>query len=283
MLLFSVLVAGSNSLGKLIADDIPPGALTAVRFLIGAFLLGGLLMLTGNMRRHHYRQPLRYLPLVASYAAFFVLMFYALKTTSPVSTSALFTLMPLLSAVLAWIIRGQESPKKVWIALVIGAMGALWLVFQGSPSRLLRFELVQGDGLFFLGILAYSFYAVLIPNLTRGEPVYAVTFAVLLGGMMVLSLMFWNDIVSTKWMDLPLRVWFVVAYLAIFAGICSMWLLTYASGLLQPAHVTAYTYLTPFWVIVMEPLVGRAMLTGNAIFGIVPIALALVFLFKSQN
>ena len=32
MLLFSLLVAGSNSFGKLIANDIDPAALTAIRF-----------------------------------------------------------------------------------------------------------------------------------------------------------------------------------------------------------------------------------------------------------
>lgn len=283
MLLFSILIAGSNSLGKLIANDISPGALTAARFMIGAWVLGGLLIITGKFRSEHYRRPLRYLPLVASYAAFFVLMFYALKTTSPISTSALFTLMPLFSAILAWIFLGHASDKNVWMALTVGAAGALWIVFQGSLNRLLGLQLVQGDILFFIGLLAYSFYAVLIPKLTRGEPVYAITFAVLLGGAMVLSLMFWQDIVSTNWMDLPMRVLLVLTYLAIFAGICSMWLLTYASGYLPPAHVTAYTYLTPFWVIVMEPFTGRAMPSSVAIIGVVPITFALVFLLNKQK
>lgn len=41
MLLFAALVAGSNSFGKLIADDIDPAALTAIRFALAGAILGG--------------------------------------------------------------------------------------------------------------------------------------------------------------------------------------------------------------------------------------------------
>lgn len=283
MLLFSVLVAGSNSFGKLIAHDISAGALTAARFFVGAAIVLAVLVGTGRFQVAHYHQPLRYLPLIASYSAFFVLMFYALETTSAVSTGALFTLMPLMSAVLAWGVMKKSSAVTVWIALGVGAIGALWIVFGGSLDRALRLQVNQGDVIFFVGVVAYSFYAVLVPRLTKGEPVIAVTFAVMAGGAGVLGILFLSDILATNWAQLPMRVWAVLGYLAIFAGICSMWLLTYASGRLAPTQVMAYTYLTPFWVIVLEPVMGRAMPSLTTVIGVVPILLALGLLIGSDR
>ena len=42
MLGFSALVAGSFSLGAMVANDIAPEAITALRFCLGAALVGGL-------------------------------------------------------------------------------------------------------------------------------------------------------------------------------------------------------------------------------------------------
>jgi len=47
MLVFSVLVAGSFSLGALVANEIAPLALNAVRFWIAAVLVGAAAYATG--------------------------------------------------------------------------------------------------------------------------------------------------------------------------------------------------------------------------------------------
>ncbi len=229
------------------------------------------------------RAPARYVPLIASYAAFFVLMFYALETTSAVSTGALFTLLPLVSAVLSWGMMKKSGSAAVWLALGLGALGALWIVFGGSLDRLVRLHLNQGDVIFFIGVVAYSFYAVLVPRLTRGEPVYAVTFAVMLGGAVSLSVIYASQIWATPWAQLPPRVWIVLGYLAIFAGIFSMWLLTYAAQRLTPTKVMAYTYLTPFWVILLEPALGRNVPSFATLMGVVPILAALMLLMRQDG
>ena len=278
MLLFSLFIAGSSSFGKLIANDISPGALTAARFFLGASILLVILVIWGKFKIQHFRQPLRYVPLVVSYASFFVLMFYALKTTSAVSTGVLFILMPFISAILSWMLFKKSSPVMVWLALGFGASGALWIVLGGSIDHFLQFRLNYGDIVFLIGLFAYSFYSVLVPKLTKGEPVYSVTFAVMAGGAVLLVILFLQDIRTTNWSNLPTRVWVVLFYLSIFSGICSMWLMTFASHRLAPTKVTAYTYLTPFWVLIIEQLLGRGWPNGVILLGILPIILGLGFL-----
>jgi hypothetical protein len=57
MLAFSALVAGSFSLGSLIAGDIAPVALTAARFWIAAAVIGGIGLARTGLPRAHFRAP----------------------------------------------------------------------------------------------------------------------------------------------------------------------------------------------------------------------------------
>jgi len=279
MLLFSLLVAGSNSFGKLIANDIDPAALTAIRFALAAVLLFSGLLAMGRFQLQHYRAPWRYLPLGAAYATFFVLMFEALKITGPVSTAAIFTLMPFMAALMGWAVSGKQGSRLVWSALTIGAMGALWVVFRGSPAALFRFELGRSKVLFMIGTAAHAAYAVLVPHLRRGEPVYAVTLGVAISGALILGVLYLEEILATDWLALPIRVWLVLGYLAIFAGIGTFSLVTLAAQRLPPSKVTAYTYLTPLWVVLLEMGLGKSVPSAIVLLGGLPILAALLILF----
>jgi drug/metabolite transporter (DMT)-like permease len=98
MLLFSVLVAGSFALGVLVANEISPMALSAVRFWIAAGIVGGIAFGTGAVKRGDFNAPWRYVVLAIVFTTYFVLMFEGLKTAPSVSAAAIFTLTPILSA-----------------------------------------------------------------------------------------------------------------------------------------------------------------------------------------
>lgn len=279
MLLFAALVAGSNSFGKLIADDIDPAALTAIRFTLAGVILGAGLWATGRLRATHYRAPWRYLPLGAAYAGFFVLMFHALQLTNPVSTAAIFTMMPFFAALMGLAVLRQRNTPLVWGALLLGALGALWVVFGGSLAAMLRFQLGRGEVLFMIGTASHAAYAVMVPHLRRGEPVYAVTLGVAISGALILALLYGGRIVMIDWGALPLRVWMVLGYLAVFAGIGTFSLITLAAERLSPAKVTAYTYLTPVWVVLIEMAMGNTVPHWPVLLGGLPILAALVLLF----
>ena len=165
MLLFSFLVAGSFSFGKSIAGEIDPITLTAARFALASALLAAVLVITGRLRKPHFRQPLRFIVLGGLFAIYFVLMFYALRLTTSLSTSVIFTTMPFAAAVLDRLIFKRANTTLVWFALTLGAVGALWVVFEGSWTSLRSFSIGLGELLFFIGTLAHAAYAVLVTNI----------------------------------------------------------------------------------------------------------------------
>ncbi len=113
MLLFSGLVAGSFSLGSLVANEIAPAALNALRFAIAAVVIGVAVVATGGFPRTALRAPWRYLALGGLFAGYFVLMFEGLKTAPPVSTAAVFTLTPVLAAGFGWLLLRQITTARM--------------------------------------------------------------------------------------------------------------------------------------------------------------------------
>ncbi len=257
MLAFSALVAGSFSLGGRIANDIDPLALTALRFLLASILIGTAGVLWGAFNRAAFRAAWRYAVLGGLMGGYFVLMFTGLKTATPVSTAAVFTLTPLMAAIFGhWILR-QATTRRMALALAIGATGAIWVIFRADVAALLSFRVGRGEVIFFFGCALHALYIPLVPYLNRGEHVLVFTFGTMLGGAVVVGAIGLTRITATDWGSLPPLVWIVLGYLVIFASGTSIALVQFASFRLKAAKVMAYTYLIPSWVILWElALVG---------------------------
>jgi len=281
MLAFSALVAGSFSLGSMIANDIDPVALTAVRFLLAALLVGALA--APGLRPAHFAAPWRYLALGGLFAIYFVLMFEGLKTAPPVSTAAVFTLIPIMAGGFGWLLLRQTMTRRMALALAIGGAGALWVIFRADLGALLAFEIGRGEAIYFAGCIAHALYAPLLPRLNRGEPTAVFTFGVLAAGTLCLAAVGAPAIGATAWLALPPLVWLVILYLAVIASAATFLLLQFASMRLKAAKVMAYTYLTPSWVILWEIALGRGAPPALVLPGVALTVIALLTLLKSER
>lgn len=284
MLAFSAVVAGSFSLGSLIANEVAPIALMAVRFLLAAMVLAVAVHVRVGFRGHDaLRAPWRYLVLGGLYAAYFVLMFEGLKTASPISTSALFTLTPLISGLFGYILMRQVMTRRMALALSIGAAGALWVIFRADLQALLHFDIGRGEMIFFVGMVSHAIYAPMVARLNRGEPALVFTFWALSGGFVLLTVLGWREIQATDWAELRPLVWIILIYLAVMASALSMFFVQYASLRLPSAKVMAYTYLTPSWVILWELALGHGGPKGLVLIGIGLTVVALGLLLKNEH
>lgn len=283
MLTFSALVAGSFSLGSLVANEIAPAALNAARFAIAAVVIGGVALATTGFSASAARAPWRYLVLGGLFAAYFVLMFEGLKTAPPVSAAAVFTLTPILSALAGWVLLRQITTPRMAAALSIGATGALWVIFRADLSALLAFEIGGGEIIYFWGCVAHAVYTPMVRKLNRGEPAVVFTFGMLIAGCLVLTVFGWSDIRATNWAALPPIVWVGLLYLAIFASAATFVLLQFATLQLPSAKVMAYTYLTPSWVILWEIALGNAMPGAAILVGVGLTVVALLMLLKPEE
>jgi drug/metabolite transporter (DMT)-like permease len=278
MVLFAILISGSFPIGAYISNDIDPIALTFIRFLLASFLLAVFLWRRHMFRREYFKRPWRYFLLGGSFSVYFIFMFEALKTASPISTSSIFTLMPFLAVCLDRAFLGLKTKANIVFYLLVGSAGALVIIFQGSLANLMYLNLSYGEFVFFLGTLSHVSYAVFMPKLRSGEPAIFVTFAVMASASILILLIFPNRIFQTDWAGLGWDMYLCIAYLAIFASIFSLTLLTFASSHLASGQLTAYTFSTPFWVTVFQVTVFDQSLLTYLIVGGLMIFLSLVML-----
>ena len=283
MLTFSALVAGSFSLGSLAANEIAPTALTALRFLIASFVIGAAALATTGLPKSAARAPWRYVVLGGLFAIYFVLMFEGLKTAPPVSTAAVFTLTPIMSAGFGYLLLRQITTLRMALALVIGAIGAIWVIFRADLAAFLQFNVGRGEVIYFWGCVAHALYTPLVPKLNRGEPPVVFTFGMLLAGFVILTVIGWPQIMATDWAALPMIVWVTVFYLAIFASAATFVLLQFAALNLPSAKVMAYTYLVPSWVILWEIGLGNGAPHALVAVGITITIVALLLLLRDEG
>jgi drug/metabolite transporter (DMT)-like permease len=282
MLGFAALVAGSFSLGGQVANEIAPAALNALRFAISAVLVGGVIGLRGGFGAvtGALVAPWRYAILGGLFAVYFVSMFEGLKTASPVSTAAVFTLTPVMSGIFGYILLRQVLGPRIAVALGLGALGALWVIFRADVAALMAFEIGQGEVIFFWGCIAHAAYTPLVRLLNRGEPILVFTFWTLSFCAVIIGVWGWRDIVATDWGGLRPIVWITLVYVAIAASAMTVFLVQFASMRLPSSKVMAYTYLTPSGVLIWELALGQPMPPVMVLGGIGLTFVALGLLLK---
>lgn len=282
MLGYALIIAGSFSLGALAAPHVPPAMLNAVRFLMATLLMGALFFLNHGILRFP-AASWRFLLLGGLMAAYFVLMFVALRLTDPVSTGAVFTLVPFMAAVFGFFLLGQRTRSVVWCGLLIAAAGAIWVIFRGDMARLREFRISAGEIVFFVGCICQALYSPLVRLLSRGETVFEFTVWTLAGCTICLLPFAIPQLAETDWANLGLVVWVAIAYLVICATAVSFFLLQYASMHLPTAKVFPYAYLTPSFIIILEIALGHGFPSYSITAGATLTMVGLVVILATRD
>ena len=283
MLGFSLGIAGSFSLGSLTANEIDPVAITAARFAGTAPLMGVIAAAGAGIRRQDAAAPWRYAIPGALMAAYFTLMFEGLKTASAVSTSAVFTLTPVMSGIFGWILLRQITTPRMALALSVGAAGAIWVIFRADIDSLLAFRIGRGESVFFVGCIFHALYTPLVRKLNRGESPAVFVFGMSLSGAVLLAVYGWEEIAATDWLSLPAIVWITLGYLTVISTTLTFLAVNYATMRLPAAKVMAYTYLTPTWVILWEGALGHGLPRAAVLAGVAATIVALLILLRQEK
>ena len=283
MLGFALLVSGSFSLGGMAAPFIDPAVFNTVRFVIAGIVLWGIALASGQVTRAVFVAPWRYLVLAGLFVIYFVTMFEGLKTAEPVSMAAVFTLNPALTAVFGYLVVRQVTTPRMALAIAVGGLGALWVIFDADLATLLRFEVGRGEAIYFWGCVAHALYAPMLKRLSRGEPGLAFNAGILTAGSLILCLWTGRDLWETDWAALPAIVWWTMLYVAVAATGITFLILRYATLRLPAAKVMAYTYIVPSCVILWELALGQGVSSAWVLPGVALTAVALLLLLKDEE
>ncbi|MCL1979926.1 MAG: DMT family transporter [Proteobacteria bacterium] len=282
MLISATLVATSFPVGKTITPFLDPAVLTLVRFVLAALLFAPYVSYRHGLRLPDRGALVRYGLISGSLAGFFWLMFLSLKTTTPLNTGVIFTTVPGISGIYSWFLVRERLGGYRIAALLFAMAGALWVIFEGDPERMRLMVLNRGDLLFFCGCLLMGLYMPLVKLFHRGEPMAVMTLWILITGCGWLLLFSAAKLPMIPWQTVPLIVWFGIGYLAFFTTIVTFFISQWATLHLGPTRVTAYSYLYPPLIVLIEWSLHRDLPTWRTMLGIAIILPAMFIVQKNK-
>ena len=183
MLLVTIVVSGSFTVGAAITHGLEPSVLLLVRYVLATLCLAPLLIHQHGIKLPGRKQLLGYSLLSASTVGFFWCMFESLRYTSAFNTSIIFTLVPGISGIYSALFLKERLGRNRILAVLFGMVGALWVIFRGDLHRFLALELNYGDLLFLIGCFMMAAYPPLVKKMHRQEPMVVMTFWVLATGV----------------------------------------------------------------------------------------------------
>ena len=260
VMLATSLVAGSFLASAQLAGLVNPFSLTLLRFTGAVVILLPFILSVKKWRSKVFSTLPRSMVISFFYSLFFICQFESLKMTTALNTGTLYTLVPLLTALLSALLCKNKLQLKQFIVYLLGALGTCWVIFSGQLSQLLCFSLNNGDLLFLVGCLAMSFYSIAMKMLYRGDDVIVMVFCTLVGGTIWMSGALIVSGLPLQWQLIQGDSILYMLYLIIGATLTTVYLYQKTTVILGPTRVMAYIYMNPAAVALLAFL-----FTGQAI------------------
>lgn len=142
-------------------------------------------------------------------------MFEALRLTTALATSAVFTLTPLLAAGFGWLLIGVRANGTTLAALMLGGIGAVWVIFKADLSLFLALSIGPGERLFFFGVIAHAAVPALTRQLCPNSTAFEAALKSSIGALIISSLYAAPEVMTTDFTTLRPLVWGVILYLGL--------------------------------------------------------------------
>ncbi|NQY54399.1 MAG: DMT family transporter [Campylobacteraceae bacterium] len=283
ILIASILVAGSFIASAKLAVLIDPFSLIFLRFIISIIVLAPFILRKKDYVSKIKHSFFRALIISLFYSSFFILMFKALKTTSALNTATLYTLVPLLTAVLYMLFFKEKITIKQYFIYFMGIVGTCGVIFKGDINLLLSFTLNNGDYIFLAAIVFMAFYSISMKLFYKNDDTLVLVFCTLLGGAI------WTGL-SVLFLDIPLE-WnliqneyiLYILYISIAATLFTTFFYQKATILIGPKSVMSYIYLNPALVVFLSFLYEQKVISIEVFISIFVSALATIVLQFSLN
>lgn len=283
MLGFTVLLGGSFIASANISNTLDPMVITWLRYLIASIVFLMLFVVKGALTMPSLKDIGRYTLISLPPLLYFICMIFALRTTSAVDSSALYTTVPLMSMVFGWVLFRFRSSWFILMALVLGILGALLIIFKGDLIKVLQLQFTASNLLFLFGCIGMALNPIVVKVLHRGEQALVMTGWSLICATLILTILVSRQLPSIALFDISVVTWQGVFYLAFFATALSFFLFQKACLVLSPTKISGYVYLIPISVICTDALLGKTQSWAEISLGIMLVLVSIVLLIRLKS
>ncbi|MCB0465281.1 MAG: DMT family transporter [Aequorivita sp.] len=270
----STIYGVNHTIAKgLMPDIIQPFGFILLR-VSGAALVFWIVSLFFTSEKIERRDWLRFIAcaffgMVLNMLAFFK----GLSLSTPINSSVIITLSPVLLLVLSAFILRERITWLKSIGIFLGLGGALILILFGIKEQPNAPNIPVGNLLFIVNATSYSVYLILVkPLVPKYSSITLMKFLFLFALLINLPIGI-SEFAEVEWATLPFDAIWKLTFVVICTTVMTYLLNIYALKQLSPSTIGAFIYLQPVIAALFAVLVGADSLTALRIG-----AAALIFL-----
>lgn len=170
--------------------------------------------------------------------------FNGLSITSPVNSSIIMTLNPILVLTLSSIFIKEKITKNKILGISLGMTGSILLSYM-SMGNSNGISTLEGDLYVFVNAASYAVYLVLVkPLMSRYKPITVISWVFLFGLAFVMPLG-WNQLTEIQWTEMPFQIYLRLIYVIVGVTVLTYLLNIYAMKTVTATVTSSYIYLQP--------------------------------------
>ncbi|WP_164469410.1 DMT family transporter [Aliarcobacter cryaerophilus] len=279
----TIFIAGSFLASYKLSSTIDAISLTLYRFVLALIFLSPLVIF--NKKR--VKAVPKFLPkaMVISlfYSLYFIGMFKALEYTTVLNTGSIYTLVPLMTAILCIFFFKEKIPLAQLIVYIIGIISTLIVVFKANLELLLKFSLNQGDIIFLIASLSMALYSIFLKVLyKKDDDIIVLVFSTLMAGIIWMSFTMWILNIPYEWGKIEGNLLFSMLYLVVATTILTLFLYQKATLILGPKKVMAYIYISPSLVALIMFIFEKQTISLGVFIGILLSTIATIIILRQK-
>lgn len=257
-LLGANLIYGANYIiaKGIMPDMIGPSAFIFLR-VVGAIILFWIIKSFIKEKIDKKDFPLLILGGLLGVATNQLFFFHGLNLTSPIDASIIITAIPVIVLIFSSFLLKEKITSNKIIGIIIGAIGAILLVWYGKSSG--GTSSVLGNLFVLFNAISYGLYLVLIkPLMKKYNPITVISWVFLFGFVFVFPVGI-KDVLTTNYQAFTMNTYLTIAFVIIGTTFLAYLLNIYALSIVSPSVNSSYIYLQPAISFVMVSIYAFGM------------------------
>lgn len=184
-----------------------------------------------------------------------MLFLWGLSLTSPVDTSIIATIVPVLTMILATVFLREPITRMKAGGVLLGCAGALMLVLAShhGPSRS---SSVAGDILCIVSAISYAAYLTAFRGvIVRYSPVTVMKWMFLFAAMTAAAI-YYRPLLEVDYASIAPRTWGGIGYVVVCSTFLSYLMVPVGQRYLRPTVVAMYNYVQPVVAVLLTVALG---------------------------
>jgi drug/metabolite transporter (DMT)-like permease len=176
--------------------------------------------------------------------------------TSPMDSSIIMTLTPLLVLIISAFVLKEAITKNKIFGIILGATGAILLIMSSSVYGVFGHNQWLGNVITFGSSLSYSVYLVIAkPLMEKYNPITVMRWIFTFGAMVIVPIGC-MDLVQTNWSAFDIKGVGLLAFMLVGATLVTFLCISYGLSKVRSTTVSIYNYSQPVIASVLTVLLG---------------------------